>query len=243
MKTRFVLSMCAVGAVLATQSLVGCGSDGNGSNNGTGGVKSTGGAVSTGGSGGSGGTTTAPGTGGSTTPRDAGLDGNRDAQQNRDVQQNRDTQNRDVPQNADVACGGEGEACCASNTCDNGLTCQGRPGNRSCETAPVVDGGGTRLDGARSDAATACGGDGEPCCANQTCDDGLTCQGNRTRTCRAPAVDGGAQNDAPADTAPCGAEGEACCSNNTCDDGLTCQGRPGNRSCETAADGGGSSRG
>jgi hypothetical protein len=240
MKTRFVLSMCAVGALLATQGLVGCGSDGNGSNNGTGGVKSTGGAVSTGGvtsAGGSGGgTTTPPGTGGSTTPRDAGLDGSRDAQQNRD------TQNRDTSQNADVACGGEGEACCANNTCDNGLTCQGRPGNRSCETAPVLD-GGARLDGARSDTATACGGDGEPCCADDTCDDGLTCQGNRTPTCRAPAVDGGGQNDAPADSAPCGGEGEACCSNSTCDDGLTCQGRPGNRSCEAAADGGGPSGG
>ena len=186
MKTRFVVSMFAVGAMLATQGLVGCGTDSSGTKTGTGGAQGGGGATGRGGATGNGGATSrggatgnggatsnggATGVGGSTVPRDGGPD----LGTNRDTARADTTTNRDTARNdTTTACGGEGEACCApDNTCDNGLTCQRQGGERTCEVAAAVDGGRNdtarndtarndtaRNDTARSEAATACGGEG-----------------------------------------------------------------------------------
>ncbi len=199
MKTRFVLSMFAVGALLATQGLVGCGSDNTSTPKGTGGAKGTGGSTGNGGATSAGGTTSTggsraaggatsnggiTGSGGSTVRRDAGPDTARP-----------DTARNDTARNdTSAACGGEGEACCTNGrACDNGLTCQGTGGNRTCETAPATDGG--NRDTFRRDTAEdapPCGALGEDCCSpGRTCDNGLTCRGGGTGTCRETASDGG----------------------------------------------------
>lgn len=256
MKTRFVVSMFAVGAMLAMQGLVGCGTDSSGTKTGTGGAQASGGATSRGGATSNGGATSrggatgnggATGVGGNTVPRDAG----RDLVSNRDTARSDATTNRDTARNdTATACGGEGEPCCApNNSCDAGLTCQRQGGERIClpEDQPVDSGRNdtartdtartdtARVDTARVDTATDCGGQGEPCCAGRTCDDGLTCirlDGADERTCEPEAtVDAGGnrdtniRRDTAVDTAEeCGGLGEDCCApDDTCDDGLTCR--------------------
>ena len=56
-------------------------------------------------------------------------------------------------------------------------------------------------------ASTACGDSGQACCANDSCNAGLSCS------------DGACQA-----SASCGASGQACCSGSTCNAGLTCSG-------------------
>jgi len=210
--------MFAVGAMLATQGLVGCGTDSSGTKTGTGGATGSGGATARGGATGNGGATArggatgnggatsnggATGVGGSTVPRDGGRP---DSATNRDTARADTTTNRDTARNdTATACGGEGEPCCApDNTCDAGLTCQRQGGERIClpEEEPVDSGrrndtarnDTARNDTARTEAATACGGEGEACCApDNTCDDGLTCerQGGERICVQETAVDAG----------------------------------------------------
>lgn len=54
-------------------------------------------------------------------------------------------------------------------------------------------------------AAFLCGGAGQTCCLNRTCNAGLACNSNNI--CR-----------------KCGGNGDICCANNICSSGLTCQG-------------------
>ncbi len=150
---------------------------------------------------------------------------------------------------AEAQCGAEGETCCASGggfgggqgTCNEGLTCNNPAGNGLANSECVVE---VVTEG---DAATetACGGEGEICCASGggfgggqgTCDEGLTCDN--------PAGNGLANSECVVEVAPegdaateaaCGGEGEICCASGggigggqgTCDEGLTCDNPAGN---------------
>jgi hypothetical protein len=222
MKTRFVLSMLAVGALLATQGLVGCGSDTSGTQTGKGGATSSGGAIGSGGitsrggatgSGGAIGNGGAVGVGGSTVPRDGGRP---DSATNRDTAREDTNVRRDTARNdTTTACGGEGEPCCPpDNTCNEGLTCERQGGERVCvrDEEPVDSGrrndtavrndtarnDTARNDTARNETATDCGDEGEPCCPpDNTCNEGLTCerQGGERVCVEDTPVDGGRNRD------------------------------------------------
>jgi hypothetical protein len=117
-------------------------------------------------------------------------------------------------------CGGDGETCCAGNTCGPSLTCKGgsctcgwSKGDPCC-TTPDPGNGGVGCFGAlqcSSGGTCTCGGPGEVCCAGNACNDGGTCAKASDGFLRCPM--------------PCGGDGQSCCAGNTCNagSGLTCQ--------------------
>ncbi len=132
-------------------------------------------------------------------------------------------------------CGGEGEQCCAEETCAEGYLCEqsgvGPNASFACEVdpdAPVMgDDGGTDQEpegdgGTDQEPEPECGGDGEICCANDSggsCDDGLECTpgpepGLSDSVCEVAIVEEcGGQNE------PCCDVGNACAGELVCSDG------------------------
>jgi hypothetical protein len=62
------------------------------------------------------------------------------------------------------------------------------------------------------DKCGTCGGDGQPCCVDDACNNGLACLGGKT--CGA-----------------CGGAGQACCAGNSCKDGGCCDNNQNNGTC------------
>lgn len=162
-------------------------------------------------------------------------------------------------------CGGGGQACCAAQQCNGGFVCvAGAPesavtdagagpnlaesdagfGGGRPRRGVAVDAGGAARD-ASADApmpsagmCEPCGGEGDLCCAEDACDDGLSCETVRPwpdapRSCVAsPAATDDAGRQPPVlseagATASCGSEGAQCCDGRrggdpTCDEGLSC---------------------
>jgi hypothetical protein len=82
------------------------------------------------------------------------------------------------------ACGAEGDPCCGiaggfgggfgggfaggdEDACESGLQCTGRLLNRTCEVLGAADDAGA--------FGANCGGEGERCCEDEVCNDGLSC--------------------------------------------------------------------
>mmetsp|Transcript_6701 Transcript_6701/g.14707 ORF Transcript_6701/g.14707 Transcript_6701/m.14707 type:complete len:353 (-) Transcript_6701:381-1439(-) len=114
-------------------------------------------------------------------------------------------------------CGGDGESCCAGNTCTQGLACGA---------------GGEGLCG-------PCGTDGETCCADNYCEEDLVCDADGTCTeCGEPGLPccEGRKCFSQGTVCMkeefeelddffcvlCGAEGEPCCDDETCNPGYGC---------------------
>jgi hypothetical protein len=246
MKTRLLLTVCAVGTFLALQGMVGCGSDNSGTQSGKGGsgtagIKGTGGSSSVAGAPGTGGSLVgtggrgAPGVGGAQAMGGRGGPGTGGEQATggrggRGAGGTQAAGGRGPGAGGTQAAGGRGGG--TGGSTGTRLDAGPDTGNRDTnQPVDVVRRDTTRIDG-------ACGAEGEACCTpGNTCDDGLTCQGNAgNRTCR-PAPDA-------AEDAPCGSEGEACCANRTCNSAdLDCTGNGRNATCEAASNDGGGRRG
>lgn len=116
-----------------------------------------------------------------------------------------------------ASCGGDGDLCCAGDSCSTGLTCEsGRC--RGCGGSGEACCGGLTCDGALVCSAgmcSPCGGRGQPCCGS-SCGASLVCVGPAAgRTCQ------------------CGLPGQPCCSDTFCVRPWACSGSPGSRTCGT----------
>jgi hypothetical protein len=80
------------------------------------------------------------------------------------------THGTDISYSKCEACGENGSACCAGNTCNAGL---------ECVTASLCN--PNSIFGGRCEPAT-CGNPGQACCAGSTCDTGAVCN-TTTNTC------------------------------------------------------------
>ncbi len=100
------------------------------------------------------------------------------------------------------ACGGAGADCrvCLPDQLCNANKCVHDP-----NSTVVLDDAGAVVDAGVADGGVACGGRGQPCCANQACFLTFTCQ--RGGVCDVAAV---------VDSGACGALGQPCCANQTC---------------------------
>lgn len=164
-------------------------------------------------------------------------------------------------------CGGALQVCCARFSCEEGLVCVDEPSANDGGSVAfdagrnnhVSDAGGadTRAANLPVDAAAVadaappvatsgicapCGAEDERCCAENACDQGLSCQGsgfgaNAAQRCEPAASvdaagineDGGVANeDVDAATNECGGVDQACCPSRgrQCDRGLQCDRRP-----------------
>jgi hypothetical protein len=138
-------------------------------------------------------------------------------------------------------CGARNEHCCAAATCYGGLSCSGNscvcPADclASCAAcqAKGIAGACAICDVCRrNDCLPPCGGSGQRCCGNSTCDSGLACVTGACEACGAQGevccagvtCSGTLACSSGKCSQPCGNQGQSCCAGSTCSAGLSCSG-------------------